>query len=469
MGKQRKILRDSLTATDERAKLESELFGGVEVVKCYVWEGSFMDRIRRVRGTELGMIWRAFMIASVNTVLMLAVPAAAAVGAFGTYSLWTRQPLTPTQGTARCGTPFCTRGGGIACLLACWVDWLVGWGMGEALPGPCRGSQAEHRRKGGMLDGRHGAGFSCLSCLIHHPVHKRTSLTHTSPSPFPSLQPHPNSPPTPRNPTPLAAFTSLSLLAVMRFPIAALPQLVAAAVQASVAMGRLQSILAAPEQGSLELLPAGGPGAPALSLHGDYGWSRDVAPCLRGLDLDLAAGSLVAVVGPTGSGKSALLASALGLMEQTSGSAPRLRGRVALVPQTAFITQGTLRDNVLFGAGYEPGRYAAALAAAALGPDLEQLPAGDDTELGERGVTVSGGQKQRISLARAVYADADVVLLDDPLSALDSRVGREVFRDCVQGALGGKTRVLVTNQLQYVNAADRVLLIQGACKLGVCM
>lgn len=100
MGKQRGILRQSLTATDERAKLESELFGGVEVVKCYVWEGSFMDRIRRVRGTELGMIWRAFMIASVNTVLMLAVPAAAAVGAFGTYSLWTRQPLTPTQGAA---------------------------------------------------------------------------------------------------------------------------------------------------------------------------------------------------------------------------------------------------------------------------------------------------------------------------------------------------------------------------------
>lgn len=101
MRRQRAILRDSLAATDERAKLESELLGGVDVVKCYVWEDSFLDRIRGVRDRELWMLWRAFFIASSNTVIMLAVPAAAAVGAFGTYALLTHKALTPSQGALK--------------------------------------------------------------------------------------------------------------------------------------------------------------------------------------------------------------------------------------------------------------------------------------------------------------------------------------------------------------------------------
>lgn len=101
-------------------------------------------------------------------------------------------------------------------------------------------------------------------------------------------------------------------------------------------------------------------------------------------------------------------------------------------------------------------RYQAALTASQLAADLEQLHDGDLTEIGERGVTLSGGQKQRVSIARAVYSDADVIILDDPLSAVDSHVGRALFQDCICGALRGKTVLLVTNALHFLHAADQV-------------
>jgi ABC-type multidrug transport system fused ATPase/permease subunit len=113
------------------------------------------------------------------------------------------------------------------------------------------------------------------------------------------------------------------------------------------------------------------------------------------------------------------------------------------------------------GEAFEPSQYRVAVDVAQLLPDLEILPNGDATEIGDRGVTLSGGQKQRVSIARAVYADADVYLLDDPLSAVDSHVGRALFERCIRGVLSGKTVVLVTNALQYLPYADNVLWMEG--------
>lgn len=113
------------------------------------------------------------------------------------------------------------------------------------------------------------------------------------------------------------------------------------------------------------------------------------------------------------------------------------------------------------GEAFEPAQYRVAVDVAQLLPDLEMLPNGDATEIGDRGVTLSGGQKQRVSIARAVYADADVYLLDDPLSAVDSHVGRALFERCIRGVLSGKTVVLVTNALQYLPYADNVLWMEG--------
>jgi len=134
-------------------------------------------------------------------------------------------------------------------------------------------------------------------------------------------------------------------------------------------------------------------------------------------------------------------------MRQMSGHVG-VKGKLALVPQQAWIFNGSLRENILFGAPYDRKKFDAAVEACALKEDLKALPDADLTEIGERGVNLSGGQKQRVSLARAVYADADVFLLDDPLSAVDAGVADEIFAKCVRGALQGKTVLLVSHGMQ---------------------
>lgn len=149
-----------------------------------------------------------------------------------------------------------------------------------------------------------------------------------------------------------------------------------------------------------------------------------------------------------------------------TGEVPRVAGglqvsdAVALCPQTAWITNDTVRSNILLGRVEEPERLAEAIRVAQLGPDLEQLPRGIETLIGERGVSLSGGQKARVSLARAVYSGVETVLLDDPLSAVDAHVGEAIFAQAITGALAGKTRVLVTNALQYLPRCDRILVLE---------
>ncbi|PNW84295.1 hypothetical protein CHLRE_04g228650v5 [Chlamydomonas reinhardtii] len=258
------------------------------------------------------------------------------------------------------------------------------------------------------------------------------------------------------------AFTCLVLFNVLRFPLFQLPQLVAQLSAARVSLGRLRDFLAAESADPAPPLPAAQPGATAVRLTGDFGWDPKQPPALVDLDLDVKAGQLVAVVGSTGSGKSTLISAILGTAQQVYGSPPYIAGRLAYVPQSPFIINATVRDNILFGLPYQPERYAAALAGACLGPDLAQLAGGDMTEMGDRGVNVSGGQKQRLAIARALYADADVVLLDDPLSALDAAVGRRVFEaGVVRGLLKDKRKavVMATNQLHFVRQADIVVVL----------
>eukprot|EP00667_Euglena_gracilis_P000579 EG_transcript_579 len=183
-------------------------------------------------------------------------------------------------------------------------------------------------------------------------------------------------------------------------------------------------------------------------------------------DFEAPRGSLVMIVGLVGSGKSTLIKSILGDVPCLSGSVTVPR-HVAYVPQQATIFNASLRDNVLFGQPYEMERYEQVIAASGLIPDLEILPKRDETEIGAKGINLSGGQKQRVSIARALYANADVVILDDPLSALDAHVGELVFREAVQQMLvaNGKTVVMATHQWQFLNAADQILLVsEGTIK-----
>ncbi|KAH0542222.1 hypothetical protein FGG08_003344 [Glutinoglossum americanum] len=178
-------------------------------------------------------------------------------------------------------------------------------------------------------------------------------------------------------------------------------------------------------------------------------------------DLSFSAGrnELIAVIGRVGSGKSSLLAALAGDMRMTEGGVTMGASR-AFCPQYAWIQNATVKDNVLFGKEYDAEWYSKVIEACALQPDLEMLPHGDLTEIGERGITVSGGQKQRLNIARAIYFGADIVLLDDPLSAVDAHVGRHIFDNAICGLLKDKCRILATHQLHVLSRCDRIIWLE---------
>ncbi|KAF9578866.1 hypothetical protein BGW38_005130, partial [Lunasporangiospora selenospora] len=185
-----------------------------------------------------------------------------------------------------------------------------------------------------------------------------------------------------------------------------------------------------------------------------------VLPYLSRLNLSIPRGSLVAVVGPVGSGKSSLLQAMVGNMTLSSGRV--IRGAsMSYASQTAWIQNSTVRDNILFDTPYDETRYRRVLRACCLEADLRLLPAGDKTEIGERGVNLSGGQKARLSLARSVYFDAGMVIMDDPLSAVDAHVGKRLWQDCIMTELRERTRVIATQQLHVLPDVDYVIYMQN--------
>ncbi|KAJ2713103.1 Canalicular multispecific organic anion transporter 2, partial [Coemansia spiralis] len=204
-------------------------------------------------------------------------------------------------------------------------------------------------------------------------------------------------------------------------------------------------------------------GTPAIVLHRcAFAWGgADAKAVLHDISLAVQPGQLVMVTGAVGAGKSSLLQALCGEMALVAG-AGCVRGRVALAAQRAPLIAGTVRDNIVFGAALDPPRLAAAVHACVLADDLQRLPHGNGTPVGLRGEAVSGGQRMRIALARAVYADADIYLLDDPLAAVDASVARELTARLLAGphaVLRAKTRVLATSSAALLPLADIVVAI----------
>lgn len=256
------------------------------------------------------------------------------------------------------------------------------------------------------------------------------------------------------------AFVSLSLFNILRFPINLLPMMVSYIVQANVSIGRISDFL---KLGDLdpENVQHNRSDPDAISIKdGTFSWDENLTPALRGINLSVGEGKLIAVVGQVGSGKSSLVSSILGDMEKLKGQV-NVKGSVAYVPQQAWIQNATVQDNILFGSEMNQCTYDDVLEACALRPDLEILTAGDMTEIGEKGINLSGGQKQRVSLARAVYNNADIYLLDDPLSAVDSHVGKHIFQKVVgnKGLLRNKTRLLVTHGIHWLPMVDSIIVL----------
>ncbi|EMP33031.1 Canalicular multispecific organic anion transporter 2 [Chelonia mydas] len=257
------------------------------------------------------------------------------------------------------------------------------------------------------------------------------------------------------------AFVSLSLFNILRFPLNMLPQVISNLAQTSVSLKRIQQFLSHDElDPNCVETKVVTPGYTITVTNGTFSWAKELKPSLKDINLLVPSGSLVAVVGHVGCGKSSLVSALLGEMEKLEGQVA-VKGSVAYVPQQAWIQNATLKDNILFGQQQNEQKYQNVLEACALKTDLEVLPGGDHTEIGEKGINLSGGQRQRVSLARAVFSDADVYLLDDPLSAVDSHVAKHIFDNVIgpEGALKGKTRMLVTHGITFLPQVDHIVVL----------
>ncbi|KAG0230887.1 Multidrug resistance-associated protein 1 [Actinomortierella wolfii] len=393
---------------DERVRRITEVLSSIKVVKLYGWEEAYLARIRSIRESELGILMYLGYFFAIMSLIFISAPSILSLITFGFYALWGGPGRTP-----------------------------------------------------GVF-------------------------------------------------TPKIVFVSLTIFNMLRNPISNLSHATTCTIDIIIAMKRVQRFLLReeldPQQiNRIEALPsegtpmisirqatfswhgdrmkpcvAGEPGT-ALSINGGDGddpsehqrllestseddtlntWATQ--PTLEDITLDIECAQLTAIVGRIGQGKSSLLSAILGEMYMWKGKVTMYGRSVAYVPQQAWIINATVRDNILFGRPFDANRYKQVIAACALLPDLTMLPAGDQTEIGERGINLSGGQKQRVALARAAYADADVYLLDDPLSAVDAHVEKLLWNRLIgpKGLLCSKTRVLVTHGIHRLRYMDRIVVLK---------
>ncbi|KAI8599972.1 hypothetical protein EDD21DRAFT_378402 [Dissophora ornata] len=209
------------------------------------------------------------------------------------------------------------------------------------------------------------------------------------------------------------------------------------------------------------LSQAEGERQPLLAASSSSPSPTPVRPVLLNINLQIQDGYMTAIVGRIGQGKSSLLSAIIGEMYKKQGTVT-VYGDMAYVPQQAWIINGSLRNNILFGKPFDQEKYDRIVFASGLAPDIEMLPAGDQTEIGERGINLSGGQKQRVSLARAAYQDADIYLLDDPLSAVDAHVDQHLWKYLLgpEGLLNHKTRLLVTHGIHHLENVDQIVVVK---------
>uniref|UniRef100_A0A668W4P3 ATP-binding cassette, sub-family C (CFTR/MRP), member 12 n=1 Tax=Oreochromis aureus TaxID=47969 RepID=A0A668W4P3_OREAU len=283
------------------------------------------------------------------------------------------------------------------------------------------------------------------------------------------------------------AFTVVAIFTSMRFTFALMPIAVKALAEAFVSLKRFRKILLI-QNPEPYLMQIAGSNSAIVMRNATLSWTKrsqleapsraanevtehnmdvtspnenvETLPTLRNISFTLPKGKLLGVSGNVGSGKTSLICSILEQMHLLQGSITA-DGTFAYVCQQAWIFHGIVRENILMGEPFDQARYDRVVDICSLGADLSILQYGDQTEIGERGLNLSGGQKQRISLARAVYSNRDIFLLDDPLSAVDAHVGKHIFEECIKKELRGKSIVLVTHQLQYLEFCDEILVLEN--------
>ena len=261
-------------------------------------------------------------------------------------------------------------------------------------------------------------------------------------------------------------FPALTLFNILTFPLSVLPIVITSIIEASVAVNRLTDYFTAeelqPDAVSFQD-PVAHTGDESVRIRdASFTWNRyQKTPVLDNIDFSARKGELSCIVGRVGAGKSSLLQAIIGDLWKLEGEVV-VRGRIAYVAQAPWVMNATVRENIVFGHRWDPEFYDITVEACALLDDFKNIPDGDQTEVGERGISLSGGQKARLSLARAVYARADIYILDDILSAVDQHVGRHLINRVLgkDAILSTKTRILATNAIPVLKAADFIGLLR---------
>ncbi|XP_022081586.1 ATP-binding cassette sub-family C member 9-like [Acanthaster planci] len=430
--------KQMLGCSDERLKKTNELLQGIKLLKLYAWEGLYGKAIEAIRRRELGYLLKINVLFITTILLTSASPVLVNVVGFGTYNALTGKPLTPEVTFAALSLfnmltmPLLILPMSLLYLVNGLVSGkrVLGFLLapeiennnGQALERP-QGAAAHH---GGIDDVT--VGFKKLSDQV--------TIT-SSASELEDEQFHSSS-----------ERTSLLNGKVTKKRKSARNAKYGAA-------------------GPKEKHTVDGPGGRlkhgvAIKIsHGTYKWDEDSeTKTLSDINVEIPEGKLTIVIGAVGSGKSSLLAAMLGEMTTSSGFVQVKDGtQIALAAQKPWLLNASLQNNILFSDELEVKRYKRVIDACSLKPDIDILPAGDQTEIGEKGINLSGGQKQRVSVARAMYSNRNIVILDDPLSALDVHVGRHLFQNGIIKLLVHRkqTVILVTHQLQYLNRADLIV------------
>ncbi|CAB3223722.1 unnamed protein product [Arctia plantaginis] len=396
---------------DERVKLMNEVLNGIKVLKMYAWEPSFEEQILKIRNKEMGVLKQAAYLNSATSFIWSCAPFLVTFLTFFTFLI-----SDPEKNILTAENIFVSMSLFYTMHLPLGLLPLIIVAVIEVVP--------------------QDVSLMSFGCFV---LVNETEVLDSE-----------------------RAFVALSLFNILRFPLSMLPNVISNVVQTAVGIKRLNKFLNCDEldDSSVEHDPK--EPNPIVIENGNFTWGdQNSDPSLININLRIPRGSLVAVVGAVGSGKSSLLAALLGEMNKTSGRV-NTTGTIAYVPQQAWIQNATLQDNILFGKPLDKQKYNDVINVCALKPDFEVLPGGDQTEIGEKGINLSGGQKQRVSLARAVYCSADNYFLDDPLSAVDSHVGKHIFDKVIgpSGLLKNTTRVWVTHNVSYLSQTDMVLVLR---------
>ncbi|XP_053975915.1 ATP-binding cassette sub-family C member 4-like [Hylaeus volcanicus] len=258
------------------------------------------------------------------------------------------------------------------------------------------------------------------------------------------------------------AFSMAQYFNILQVTMAILyPMAVSAIAEASVSIKRLEHFLLLKENNNFDdIKQVKGNGS--ISMKGiTASWTENaIANTLHDINIHIEPKKLYAVVGTVGAGKSSFLQLILRELVQSEGDI-HVNGSVSYASQEPWLFSGTVRNNILFGQPYDSKKYNEVVKVCALTKDFQQFNYGDKTLVGDRGASLSGGQRARINLARAIYRNADIYLLDDPLSAVDTHVGKHLFNECIKNHLSNKTRILVTHQIQHLKYCDHIIVLNN--------